>query len=242
MPAIVSLFLVLVCVVPAQAAEFDYRSGPKDMRVDVLTPDGMAPKALVLVLHTSGGYQTADRTFAQKLVAEGYAAALPHFLDAYGISPQQRRRTWSQFRGALFDDFKRIADETAQRLKIDRAKVFAVGFSNGGYWAAYLAGKGVVAKGVCYYGALTEAGFDRDMDNLIGALRTTTNPVLILHGTVDETVNIGAARRLKGRTEAPHRSFVFYDGAEHRFERESGSANQAAAADAWKRTLEFLAR
>lgn len=236
------LAALLALANPAKAGESAFRSGPAGMQVDLLTPDGVAPKGLVLVLHTSGGHQSHDTDYARKLVAEGYAAAVPHFLSAYGITVKQRQRTWSQFRDTLFEDFRRIADEAAARTGTDRNRVFAVGFSNGGYWAAYLAGKGVVSRGVCYYGALTEAGFDRELNNLAGALAATTNPVLILHGSADETVNIGAARRLRQRVAAPHHSFVFYDGAEHRFEREGGEANTRAAGDAWTRTLAFFAQ
>jgi dienelactone hydrolase len=173
---------------------------------------------------------------------QGYAVAVPHFLAAYGISPKQRRRTWSAFREKLFADFSRIAAEVSGKLAIDRGRVFAVGFSNGGYWAAYLAGKGVVRKGVAYYAAVTEAGNNREVDNLGSALPgQQRGAVLFLHGTGDKTVNVGAVRRLQKRV-GPAAGFVYYEGAGHRFERESTSANDAAAADAWKRTLNFLAR
>ena len=51
-----------------------------------------------------------------------------------------------------------------------------------------------------------------------------------------------AAVRLDGilsAAQAPH-EFQRYPGAGHRFDRDSGAANQAAAADGWKRTLDFL--
>ena len=37
-------------------------------------------------------------------------------------------------------------------------KVFAVGFSNGGYWAAALAARGDIDAAVSYYGAYSEGG------------------------------------------------------------------------------------
>ena len=37
-------------------------------------------------------------------------------------------------------------------------KVFAVGFSNGGYWTAALAARGDIDATVSYYGAYSEGG------------------------------------------------------------------------------------
>lgn len=236
------LALGLGLAAPAAAGDFSYTSGPAEMRVDVVTPDGTAGKGLVLVLHTSGGFQDADRDYARKLVAQGYVAAMPHFLAAYGITPKQRRRTWTQFREQLLTDFRRIADEVATRTGIARSRVYAVGFSNGGYWAAYLAGKGIVAKGISYYGAVTEAGSDRDLDNISAALAGQGGAVLFLHGTEDGTVGVGAIRRLQRKIGNARATFVYYEGAGHGFERDSGTANDKAAADAWRRTLEFIGR
>jgi dienelactone hydrolase len=241
MRQLIACVFALCFALPAMGAEFSYKTGPKEMRVDVYAPEGKTPRALVLVLHTSGGLQSADTDYAKKLVAQGYAAAVPHFLDAYGITPQQRRHTWTNYRDTFTGEFSRIADEVSARLKTDRARVLAVGFSNGGYWAAYLAGKGVIKAGVCYYGALTEAGNDRELEHLGGALKGRPVPVLIMHGTADDTVPVGAARRLQKQIQGNPSAVVIYEGAEHRFERESGAANEKATADAWKRTLDFLA-
>ena len=243
---ILSLVLALVLALgigfPAVAGNFSYTSGPAKMRIDVITPEGTPAKALVLVLHTSGGHKQADDDYARKLVAQGYATAVPHFLAAYGIEPKQRRRTWTQFRGTLLTGFRRIADEVASRTGIPRPRVYAVGFSNGGYWAAYLAGKGIVAKGISYYGAVTEAGTDRVLDNISAALAVPGGAVLFLHGTEDETVGVGAIRRLQRKIGAARATFVYYEGAGHGFERDSSTANDKAAADAWRRTLEFFGR
>jgi dienelactone hydrolase len=69
-----------------------------------------------------------------------------------------------------------------------------------------------------------------------------SSPILVLHGSRDDTVPIGAAMRLNGilnAARAPH-EFQQYPGAEHRFDRAPGASNESAAADGWTRTLNFL--
>jgi dipeptidyl aminopeptidase/acylaminoacyl peptidase len=65
--------------------------------------------------------------------------------------------------------------------------------------------------------------------------------VLILHGDADSTVPIEKAIQLDSILTAagsPH-EYHEYAGAEHRFDREGGSANKEAAADAWLRSMAF---
>ena len=69
-------------------------------------------------------------------------------------------------------------------------------------------------------------------------------PVLILHGTDDDTVKVMFAETLESIVKAAGSPYEIkiYDGAGHVFERAGGSQNAAAAADAWPRTLAFFAK
>ena len=68
---------------------------------------------------------------------------------------------------------------------IDSSNIFAVGFSNGGYWAAFLAATGVVNAGISHYGVWDFPG------NYYGYpakyFRDSSNPVLALIGKDDKT-------------------------------------------------------
>ncbi|MDO8598316.1 MAG: dienelactone hydrolase family protein, partial [Sulfuricaulis sp.] len=69
-------------------------------------------------------------------------------------------------------------------------------------------------------------------------------PVLVFHGANDSIVPVGAAIRLDSILTAAQSSHEFYQypGAEHRFDRTGGGSNEAAAADAWRRTQAFLSK
>lgn len=126
--------------------------------------------------------------------------------------------------------------------KVDGKHLGAVGFSNGGYFALWLAATNQIQAGVSYYGAVTGGGTDPGLDRFRQTFTTHSAPVLILHGTNDLTVPFEKAAALNSfltSIGAPH-EFHLYDGADHRFERTYGDANIAAAGDAWARTLAFL--
>ena len=72
--------------------------------------------------------------------------------------------------------------------KVAGGKVAAIGFSNGGYFAMWLAGAGKVDAGVSYYGALSGAGSDKTLSRFKSTFSANSSPVLILHGTSDRTV------------------------------------------------------
>lgn len=207
-----------------------------------MTPDGAGPFPAVLLLHTSGGLQPGDIEYGKRLVAEGYVVVVPSFLAAYGIQARTRQETFTSKAQPIYADFAATLEQMRKDPKVDGRRVAAIGFSNGGYFAMWLAATGQVQGGVSYYGALSGAGTDTSLTRFRNVFNEKSSPVLILHGTADSTVRIGSAITLDSildGTKSP-REFHQYAGAEHRFERDSGTANEAAALDAWNRTLDFL--
>ena len=216
----------------------------KNMNAQLLTPDGPGPYPALLILHTSGGLQNADVEFAKRMVKEGYVALVPSFLEAYGISARTRQATFTTDAAPIYADFVACLEQLRQHAKVDGKKLGAIGFSNGGYFALWLAATGQVQAGVSYYGALTGAGTDRALSLFSQAFNSKSSPVLILHGTEDATVPFGKAVELDAMLTAAQSRHEFYQypGAQHRFERDGGGNNEAAAADAWQRTQSFLGR
>jgi len=215
------------------------------MRAYLATPDGPGPFPAVLVLHISGGMQSADREFADRLAGAGYVALAPAFLEAYAISPQQRRLAFTADAQPLFDDFVAALETLRHTPKVDGAHLAALGFSNGGYFALWLAAKGKVRAGIAYYGNLTGAGTDKPMQRFQEAFSRASSPVLVLHGDADTTAPVGTAYRLieiLRTAKAPYEAKIF-PGAGHRFERDrTSAADRAAAEEAWPLTLAFLRR
>ena len=217
----------------------------REMTATLFVPDGPGPFPAILVLHTSGGLRHADIAYAERLSREGYVTLVPEFLDAYGVTPQKRRNSFTIFAEDIYDDFNAAIATLKSHPKVAGGKVGAVGFSNGGYFTAWLAATGKIAAGVSYYGAYNGAGTDNGLDRFSEAFTANSAPLLVLHGTSDGTVNIRVARHLLGimtKAGAPFQSH-FYEGADHVFEREIESdAAKARAEDAWKRTLDFFNR
>lgn len=232
-------------VMPALADSTTIKVGvDKNMDAHLMTPDGPGPYPAILVLHTSGGLQSGDLEFAKRMVQEGYVVLVPAFLEAYGIRAKTRQATFTTYAQPIYADFVACVELLRRNEKVDGKKLGAIGFSNGGYFSLWLAATGQVQAGVSYYGALNGAGTDRSLSRFRQAFTNTSAPVLILHGTDDSTVPVRNAIELDSiltAAQSPH-EFKQYPGAEHRFDRDGGANNDAAAADAWRRTQAFLSK
>ncbi len=211
----------------------------QNMNAHLLTPDGPGPYPALLLMHTSGGLQAADLEYAKRLLLEGYVVLVPAFMEAYGIHAKTRQQTFTTHGQAVYADFVASLEFLKRHEKVDGKKLGAIGFSNGGYFALWLAATGQVRAGISYSGALSGAGTDTQLARFREVFTGASAPVLVLHGTDDSTVPINVAVRLGAlltTAQSPHELHQ-YAGAEHLFERYRGSSNEAAATDAWQRTL-----
>jgi carboxymethylenebutenolidase len=214
----------------------------KDMDAQLMVPEGNGPFPAILLLHTSGGLQSGDLDYARQLVSEGYAVLVPSFLATYNIKAKNRQESFTLYAEPIYADFIAGLDDLKANPKVDSRKLGAVGFSNGGYFAMWLAAKGDVQASVSYYGALTGAGTDKSLSRFRQVFNSASSPVLILHGAEDSTVPVGKAAELDALLTnlSVRHSYHQYPGAEHRFERDRSAANDAAAASAWEKTRAFL--
>ena len=229
---------------PAGAGEQTVTVGIKhNVEATLYTPDGPGPYPGVLVMHPSVGIEQADREFGAKLSREGFIALVPAFLRAHGIMSENRRAAFTSDAQAIYDDFVYMLGEMNRLPKIKPGALGAVGFSNGGYFAAWLAATGKVKAGVGYYGAYSGAASDQELKRFRQTFTASSAPFLILHGTADGIVGVKAAQRLGGALKqagAPHQ-LVIYPDAGHSFDRNfSAVGNQAAAQDGWQRTVAFF--
>lgn len=237
--------LATLLATPALADQASVTVGVKqNMSAYLYAPDGNGPYPGILLLHTSGGLSGADMAFAQHLTGQGYVVLVPTFMAAYGITGRTRQQTFTTFAEPIYADFVSALDMLAHNPKVGGRKLGAIGFSNGGYFAMWLAATNKVQAGVAYYGAFTGAATDRGLSRFRTVFTKESAPVLILHGTADETVKVMFAENLGDIVKSAGSPYEIqlYDGAGHEFERTGGGQNAAAAADAWPRTLAFFAK
>jgi len=242
--AIVCLWTIAASAPDAGAETGTLTVGVKGaMKATLIAPDGPGPYPGVLILHTSGGLRPTDLDYARRLSEQGYVCLVPAFMEAYRITATTRRDTFTRHANDVYADLAAAAETLRTSAKVAGGKIGAVGFSNGGYFALWLAATNKVDAGVSYYGALTGAGTDKELTRFSSTFGAGSAPVLVLHGTADATVPVSAADHLSAilkRANSPH-EVKLYNGVDHAFERDlRNDATREAAADAWDRTLAFL--
>ncbi len=214
-----------------------------NVETHIFKPPATPNQKAILVLHTSSGLRDADLNYAQKLANEGFIAVVPAFMKAYDIHENARQTTWTVYDKKIYADFLAVIQKISEETKISKENFYAVGFSNGGHWAALLASKKDVRAAVAYYGAYSEANTNKGLGRFRDSVTKNSNPTLILHGESDRVVDVMYARDLErviNRAGAKVEAHYF-NGAGHSYERQlRDSDNQKAAQQSWDLTLKFL--
>jgi carboxymethylenebutenolidase len=241
--------LMAACAAPAGAADFMSQTVTvgvhKNMEATLFIPNGPGPFPTILEMHTSGGISEADRGYCANLAREGYICIAPAFLRAHGInSPETRRKAFTSEARPILEDFREILQELQALPQAKKGATGAIGFSNGGYFAAMIASGGRVKAAVSYYGTFTGANTDPAMNRMRERWTASSSPLLILAGEGDTTIGVETPRKLAEIIQAVGApcEIKMYPGAGHDFvgTGSTGPSNAAAAADAWQRTLAFL--
>jgi carboxymethylenebutenolidase len=243
------LLLALTAATSATAQNFKRQEVTvgvrKNMEATLFIPNGPGPFPSVLVMHTSFGITEADRGYCANLAAAGFICIAPAFLRAHGINNEEvRRKAFTSEARPIMEDFAEIIGELDALPQAKKGAVGAVGFSNGGFFAALLAATKRARAAVSYYGALDGARTHKDLDIFRKRWQADSSPILILAGENDTTIGKGPPAMLDQIVKAAgaRDELKWYPDAGHGFDRSgtSGAGNAAAAADAWRRTLGFL--
>ncbi len=138
----------------------------------------------VVVLHTSSGFKTVKRQMV-KYSNAGYVVYAPDFFRRHGISMKNRFKTWTTHRTNIETELIEIIELIKKDPLVDPKNIFAVGFSNGGYWASFLAARKHVNAAASHYGVWRWPpragwiGYPADYFD------EESNPVLAIHGDGD---------------------------------------------------------
>jgi len=199
-------------------------------------PQG-ASRGGIVVVQEIFGVNAHIRSICDRLAAEGYTSIAPAIFDRFepgfetGYSPADVEKA-----KALMPQFRMDAcllDVEAARAAVGPAgKVGIVGFCLGGSVAFATATRLEGFSGAsCFYGGMVQ--------NFAG--ETARCPVQLHYGADD--ASIPAENYLDVKARQPKAEFHVYEAAGHGFNCDQRqSYAPAAAALAWQRTLDFLAR
>ena len=229
----------MVCLIFASSARAEPIYHEKYYR------DGSCPFHSVIALHTSGGFKSVKHLI-QRYVDDGFAVYAPDFFKRHGLTPRTRMETFSTYRENIEEELTEIVDIMKNDPKINKKNVFAVGFSNGGFWVGYLTGSSKVNAGVSHYG-VWKANMGREITNPypMKYFSKSSTPILALHGEDDGTQRMKFVEQAwdevkdrGGRLETH-----VYSGADHAWDRTDSKKwdyNEDVDKDSHKRTIEFF--
>jgi carboxymethylenebutenolidase len=217
-----------------------FRSGDETLSAYLAVPDSGGPHPALVVIHEWWGLNDWVKEQAQKFAQQGYMALA---VDLYkGRVAYDPNLAYELSRGLpqnqAMRDLRAAFDYLASRPDVRHDKIGSVGWCMGGGFSLLLAvHEPKLAACVVNYGSMPT---DKDEIQRIQA------PVLGNFGAEDRSIPPSAVEAFEGAMKAAQKSIdvKIYDGAGHAFENPNNKLGyrEAAANDAWARTLAFLSR
>ena len=209
-------------------------------------PSGNGPFPAVILLHSSGGFKSNQMLnyLGDDYIENGFAIYAPDFFKRHGITTETRKKTWTTFRKPIEKELSEIVELVKKDKKIDSKNVFAVGFSNGGYWATYLAGTKQVNAASSHYGVWTFKGGLNGYP--VKYVKKDCSPLLVLHPIKDQIQKIEYVRSHieKAKKTCTKVKVHYYTNGGHAWESQKYNGGVGYNKDVWKdavtRTINFF--
>ena len=199
-------------------------------------PSGNEPFPVVILLHSSGGFKSdyMIRYIGSDYLKNGFAIYAPDFFKRHGITSQTRKKTWTTFREPIEKELSEIVAIVKQDKKINSKNIFAVGFSNGGYWATYLAGTKQVNAASSHYGVWTFKGGLNGYPTKY--IKKDCNPLLVLHPKKDKVQQLKHVKSHIAKAEKSCSAVKvhYYDKGGHAWESQKYQGGVGYNKDVWK--------
>jgi len=244
------LFLKRKLKMKEQTQTINTNEGP--MEVFLALPDKAGPGPAVIVLQEAFGVNSHIRDVCKRFAQEGYVAAAPELFHrqgknltfGYGDFQKIRPMLDEVTNARLLKDVKTTFQFLADHPKVESQKISAVGFCMGGFVATLAALNLPLFKTAGFYaGAMVHERPGVGLKPLINEFDRLKAPLLLLFGDKDQGIPLEDVRVIGEKldqSQKPH-EVVVYPGAEHGFFcDERPSFNPKAAAEAWKKTLNWL--
>jgi carboxymethylenebutenolidase len=237
-----SICLVVILAVSALAADskpVSYKSGDETVQAVLYTPAGKGPFPAIIVIHEWWGLNDWVKEQASKLAGEGYEALA---IDLYrGKVATTSDEAHEIMRGVPEDrarrDLHAAFDYLAAQSNVKKDRIGAIGWCmGGGYSLGVALEEPSLAADVVNYGHLAT-----DID----AIKKINAPILGLFGAQDRGITPDDVHKFEATMKQLGKKIdvKIYDDAGHGFENPNNKDGYRAAdaADAWKKTVNFLA-
>jgi carboxymethylenebutenolidase len=235
-------FAVLIAAASAFAADgksVTYKSGDETVQGILYTPAGKGPFPAIIVIHEYWGLNDWVKEQASKLSDEGYVTlAIDLYRGKVATTPDVAHEI---MRGVPEDRAKRDLHAAFEFLAslptVKPDRIGAIGWCMGGGYSLDVAlQEPTLAADVINYGHLAT-----DLD----ALKKINAPILGSFGAQDHGITPDDVHKFEATLKQLSKlvDIKIYDDAGHAFENPNNKDGYRAAdaADAWKRTVDFLA-
>jgi carboxymethylenebutenolidase len=242
MKRIFALVAVLMLATSAWAADgktVGYKSGDETVQGVLYTPSGKGPFPALIVIHEDWGLNDWVKEQASKLSEQGYVVlAVDLYRGKVATTPDMAHEI---MRGVPEDRAKRDLHAAfvflASQPNVKKERIGAIGWCMGGGYSLDVAlQEPTLAADVINYGHLAT-----DPE----ALKKINAPILGLFGAQDRGIPPADVRKFGESLDQMGKKIEIklYDDAGHAFENPNNKDGyrEADAADAWKRTVDFLA-
>jgi carboxymethylenebutenolidase len=223
----------------ADSKPVSYKSGDETVQGILYTPSGSGPFPAIIVIHEYWGLNDWVKEQASKLADQGYVAlAIDLYRGKVATTPDMAHEI---MRGVPEDRAKRdlhaAFEFLASQPNVKKDRIGSIGWCMGGGYSLDVAlQEPTLAADVINYGHLAT-----DLD----AIRKINAPILGLFGAQDHGITPDDVKKFEAAMDQLGKKIdvKIYDDAGHAFENPNNKDGYRAAdaADAWKRTVEFLA-
>lgn len=233
----------------------EVKSGGQDMEIFTYAPDGGEKRPAVIVIQEIFGVNDHMKDVANRFAEAGFVAAAPDLFHREGkgtIVPFDDMAKGAGIRGKLSnDDIKNDVAATIEYLKsqpnVDGDNIGIVGYCFGGFVSYMSAAEvpGITAAAIYYGGGIlprpdAPADAPRYLDGSVDKINV---PLIGFWGDQDGGIPVANVDAIEAALKAAGKDYEShtYEGAGHGFFCDDrGSYNEAAAKDAFPRTVEFF--
>jgi len=239
----VSLLALLALLVPsafaASSKAVSYKSGDETVQAVLYTPEGKGPFPTLVVIHEWWGLNDWVKDQASKLADQGYVAlAIDLYRGKVADTPDLAHQL---MRGVPEDralrDLRAAVEYLKSQPNVRQDRIASIGWCMGGGYSLDVAlQEPTLRAAVVHYGHLAT-----DPD----ALKKINAAILGIFGGKDAGIPVDDVKKFEQTLQHDGKKIdvKIYPDAGHAFENPNNKAGYRAddAADAWQRTLAFLA-